>query len=236
MRNLNTVSLGSCTNLYSHQQCTNVPLSLYHHQQLLSLDILTSVRCYPFVALICMSLSFSGFFSCAHWPSVCLLWKNVYLDSLPIFKLKLFVLLLLSCLSFYVFWILAPFQINDLQVVFPHLVGFLFILLGRSAGEEIDYPLQYSWTSIVAQLVKNPSAIWETWVWYQCWEDCLEKGKATHSSILAWRIHGLYSPWGHKESDMTEWLSLSLVPTYRATPSPLILLLYKKVSWKSWMK
>ena len=36
----------------------------------------------------------------------------------------------------------------------------------------------------------------------------LEKGKATHSSILAWRIHGLYSPWGHMESDMTEQLSL----------------------------
>ena len=39
----------------------------------------------------------------------------------------------------------------------------------------------------------------------------LEKGKVTHSSILAWRIHGLYPPWGHKESDTTEWLSLNLV-------------------------
>ena len=42
------------------------------------------------------------------------------------------------------------------------------------------------------------------------WEDPLEKGKATHFSILAWEFHGLYSPWAHKESDMTEWLSLSL--------------------------
>ena len=41
-------------------------------------------------------------------------------------------------------------------------------------------------------------------------EDPLEKGKATYSSILGWRIHGLYSPWGLKESDMTERLSLSL--------------------------
>ena len=61
---------------------------------------------------------------------------------------------------------------------------------GRSAGEGIGYPFQYSWASLVAQLVKNPPAIWETWVQYLDWEDPLEKGKATHSSILAWRI-----PW-----------------------------------------
>ena len=59
---------------------------------------------------------------------------------------------------------------------------------GRSAGEGIGYPLQYSWASLVAQLVKNPPAIWETWVQSLSWEDPLEKGKATHSSILAWRI------------------------------------------------
>ena len=56
--------------------------------------------------------------------------------------------------------------------------------------EGIGYPLQYSWASLVAQLVKNPSAMWETWVWSLGWEDSLEKGKATRSSILAWRI-----PW-----------------------------------------
>ena len=58
----------------------------------------------------------------------------------------------------------------------------------RSTGEGIDYPLQYSWASFVAQLVKNPPAVWETWVWSLGWEDPLEKGKATHSNILAWRI------------------------------------------------
>ena len=58
----------------------------------------------------------------------------------------------------------------------------------RSAGEGIGYPLQYSWASLVAQLVKNPAAVWETWVQFPGWEDPLEKGKATHSSILAWRI------------------------------------------------
>ena len=71
--------------------------------------------------------------------------------------------------------------------------------LGRSTGEGIGYPLQYSWASLVAQLVKNPPAMWETWVQPLGWEDLLEKGKATHSSILAWRI-----PWGHKELDTTE--------------------------------
>ena len=59
---------------------------------------------------------------------------------------------------------------------------------GRSAGEGIDYPLQYSWASLVVQLVKNLPALWETWVWSLGWEDPLKKGKATHSNILAWRI------------------------------------------------
>ena len=57
--------------------------------------------------------------------------------------------------------------------------------LERSAGEEIGYPLQYSRASLVAQLVKNPPAMRETWVRSLGWEDPLEMGKATHSSILA---------------------------------------------------
>ena len=59
---------------------------------------------------------------------------------------------------------------------------------GRSPGEGIGYPLQYSWASLVDQLVKDLSAMQETWVRPLGWEDLLEKGKATHSSILAWRI------------------------------------------------
>ena len=55
---------------------------------------------------------------------------------------------------------------------------------GRSAGEGIGYPLQYSWASLVAQMVKNPPAMWETWVQSLSGEDPLEKGKATHSSTL----------------------------------------------------
>ena len=61
---------------------------------------------------------------------------------------------------------------------------------GRSTGESIDYPLQYWWTSFVAQLVKSPPSMREIWVRSLDWGDPLEKGKATHSSILAWRI-----PW-----------------------------------------
>ena len=60
--------------------------------------------------------------------------------------------------------------------------------LGRSPREGIGYLLQYSWASLVAQLVKNLLAMWETWVQSLGWEDPLEKGKATHSSILDWRI------------------------------------------------
>ena len=71
--------------------------------------------------------------------------------------------------------------------------------LGRSTEEGIGYQLQCSWASLVAQLVKNPPAMRETWVWSLGWEDPLEKRKATHSGILAWRIpwtdHGVPKSW-----------------------------------------
>ena len=62
--------------------------------------------------------------------------------------------------------------------------------LRRFTREGIGYPLQYSWASLVAQFVKNPPAMQETWVQSLGWEDPLEKGKATHSRIQARRI-----PW-----------------------------------------
>ena len=66
--------------------------------------------------------------------------------------------------------------------------------LGRFPGEGIGYTLQYSWASLVAQPVKKKKKNWpamqDTWVRSLGWEDPLEKGKATHSSMLAWRI-----PW-----------------------------------------
>ena len=63
----------------------------------------------------------------------------------------------------------------------------------------------------MAQVVKRLSAMWETWVRSLGWEDLLEKEVAAHSSTLAWKSHGQrslvgYSPWGCKESDMTERL------------------------------
>ena len=61
---------------------------------------------------------------------------------------------------------------------------------GRFPGEGIGYPLEYSWASLVAQLVKNPPAMQETSVQSLGWEDPLERGTAIHSSILAWRV-----PW-----------------------------------------
>ena len=57
--------------------------------------------------------------------------------------------------------------------------------LGRSPGEGKGYPLQYSWAFLVAQMVKNPSAMQETWVQSLGWEDPLEEDMATHSNILA---------------------------------------------------
>ena len=74
--------------------------------------------------------------------------------------------------------------------------------LGREdlLGEGIAYPLQYSWASLVAQ----QPAVWETWVQSLHWEDPLEKGKATHSSILAWRI-----PWTTVLGVTKSWTRLS---------------------------
>ena len=60
----------------------------------------------------------------------------------------------------------------------------------RPTGDGIGYPLQYFWASLVAQLVKNLPAMWETLVQSLGWEDPLEKEKTTHSSILAYLI-----PW-----------------------------------------
>ena len=70
------------------------------------------------------------------------------------------------------------------------------------------------WAFLLAQTVKNLSAMRESWVWSLGWEDLLEKGMATHSSILAWRIPWIeelesYSPRGYKESGTTEPLTHS---------------------------
>ena len=68
---------------------------------------------------------------------------------------------------------------------------------GRSAGEGIGYPLQFSWASLVAQMVKNLPAVRETRVRSLVWEDPLEEEMVTHSSILACRI-----PWTEEPSGL----------------------------------
>ena len=93
--------------------------------------------------------------------------------------------------------------------------------------------------SLVAQMVKDPPAIWETWVWSLGWEDLLEKGTVTHSSTLACGVPWIesltgYSLWGHRESDMTRRLSLSYLFSSRKQNVPLqegLLLIIKASPW-----
>ena len=60
--------------------------------------------------------------------------------------------------------------------------------LGRSTGEGIGYPLQYSWASLVTLLVKNLPATWETWVQSLGWEDPLEKGMAAAAAAKSLQL------------------------------------------------
>ena len=76
---------------------------------------------------------------------------------------------------------------------------------GRSTGEGIGYPLQHSWASLVAQLVKNLPAMWDTWVQSLRWVGKIWRREQLPTPVF-WpgEFHGLYSPWGCKESDMNE--------------------------------
>ena len=75
---------------------------------------------------------------------------------------------------------------------------------GRSPGEGIGYPLQYSWVSLVAQLVKNPPAMQETWVPSLGWKIFWRRERLPTPGFWPGEFHGLYSLWGWKESDTTE--------------------------------
>ena len=80
---------------------------------------------------------------------------------------------------------------------------------GRSPGEGIGYPLQYFCASLVVQLVKNLPAMQETWVRSLGWEDPVEKGKRTHSSILTWILPWTEEPGGlHPVQGVTKELDL----------------------------
>ena len=110
--------------------------------------------------------------------------------------------------------------------------------LGRSAGEGIGYPLQYSWASLMAQLVKNPPSMqrpgFNPWVGKIPW-----KREWLPTSVFWPReFHGLYSPWGHKELDTTKWLSLSplLYLTSSAIQVHHVLWLWGQRSGSGWKK
>ena len=94
---------------------------------------------------------------------------------------------------------------NMFFIIKNDIINIIFIIICWKVFIRIP---KYFRACLVAQLVKNSSAMWETWIRSLGWEDPLEKGKATHSSILAWRIPWTVYPWGHKESDMSEQISL----------------------------
>ena len=75
----------------------------------------------------------------------------------------------------------------------------------RTSGERIGYPFQYSWASLLAQMVKNLPSVEETWVQSLGWEAPLEEGLATHSSILAWRIPRTEEPGGLQSMGSKSW-------------------------------
>ena len=123
------------------------------------------------------------------------------------------------CHLFSLFGIFSPlFCLMEFKLNFKNhlLEGFPDILTPPHTTELINLPqAHYLRASLVAQMVKNLPAIQETWAWFLGQEDPLEKGMATHSSILAWRIPWTEEPgslqsMGRKESDMTECHPLSI--------------------------
>ena len=121
-----------CINLHSHQHCTRVPFSPHPPTfvicRLFDDSRLTSVRWQLMVVLICIFWSVMlNIFSCACWPSVCLLWKNVYSGLCSFFLLGCLFFLVLSCMTSLCILDINPFLFILFENIFSHSVGCLFI-------------------------------------------------------------------------------------------------------------
>ena len=108
---------------------------------------------------------------------------------------------------------MLPMILSTVDLI-PTFKEWSYTQWGRQTSRLFYYRVTCYRASLVAQMVKNLPSIQETRVRSLCWEDPLEKNMATHSSLLAWRIPWTrslagYSPWSHKESDMTAQLTFT---------------------------
>ena len=108
---------------------------------------------------------------------------------------------------------------------------------GRSAGEGIDYPLQYAWASLVAQLIKNPPAMLETWVWSLGWKDPWRRERLPTPVFCPGEVHGLQSMGSERvRHDWVTFFSLSSFHFYPPTGGRLFHhgIWWNSPSWSLW--